>query len=138
MNVTKILKETRTIAVVGLSNKQDRPSFQVASYLQRAGYKIIPVNPALNERVLDEISYPDLLSVESEVDLVNIFRKPEQAFQIVDQAITISAKAIWMQLGIVNQTAAEKAISHGLDVVMDRCIMIDHKQSAEFPEAEVS
>ena len=136
MDVNQILADTKTIAVVGLSNRPDRPSYQVASYMQQAGYKIIPVNPALSDIVLQEIPYPDLFSVSQEhnVDLVNIFRRSETAAEIVDQSILISAKAIWMQLGITNDKAAEKAQAHGLKVIMNRCIMVDHKLWCESQE----
>ncbi len=126
--ISKILKESKTIAVVGLSPEPNRPSHGVAVYLKsKAGYKIIPVNPAVPE-VLGEKSYPDLKSipVNVKVDVVDIFRRPEFVQQIVDDAIKIGAKAVWMQEGIINEEAAKLARGAGLLVVMDRCMMKEH------------
>jgi len=120
-----ILRNAKTIAVVGLSSKKTRPSFGVSQYMQRAGYRIIPVNPIETE-VLGEKAYPDLESVPEPVDIVNIFRRSDQVPPVVDSAIRIGAKAIWMQQGIVNEEAAEKARVAGIPVVMDRCIFLEH------------
>jgi uncharacterized protein len=123
----KILNSYRTIAVVGLSDKPDRPSFDVAKYLKGQGYKIIPINPTI-EKTLGETAYPNLSSVPIKIDVVDIFRKSEDAGPIVDEAIIIGAKAIWMQLGVINDKAAEKASNAGLKVVMDMCMKREHKK----------
>ncbi|MBI5755777.1 MAG: CoA-binding protein [Nitrospirae bacterium] len=123
--IEKIIKEARSIAVVGLSNKLGRPSLTVASYLRGQGYRIIPVNPTLND-VYGEKCYPDLGSIPEKVDVVDIFRKPEDALPVVEEAIRIGAKAIWMQEGIVNEAAARKAEEAGLLVVMDKCMLKEH------------
>ena len=120
--IQKILTESHTVAVVGLSSNPERPSHQVAQYLQDTGYRIVPVNPNVSE-VLGEQSYPDLLSIPQPVDVVDIFRRPEAVRVIVEQAIEIGAKAIWMQKGVRNQEAAEQAQTSGLLTVMDRCMM---------------
>ena len=125
LNIPDILKKYSTVAVVGLSPKENRPSNQVARYLMEAGYKIIPVNPGQTE-ILGRKCYPNLVSIPEPVDIVDIFRKSEDVPQIVDDAIQIEAKVVWMQLGIVHEEAARKAASAGLAVVMDRCIKIDH------------
>lgn len=122
-----ILRESKTIAVVGLSPDPDRPSNRVASYLQSQGYRIIPVNPAVEE-VLGQRSYPDLASVPGEVDVVEIFRRPEHVPAIVEAAIAKGVKAIWMQEGIVHEEAAAKARAAGLKVVMDRCMFKEHRR----------
>ncbi len=127
MSIEKILSEAKTIAVVGLSPKPDRPSFGVASYLQRQGYRIIPVNPTV-DRVLGETSYPDLLSVPERIDVVDVFRRPEEVPPVVDQAIRVGARAVWMQEGVVNEAAAARAEAAGLEVVMDRCILKEHRR----------
>lgn len=125
--IGRILKESKTIAVVGLSPEPDRPSHGVAAYLKSKGYKIIPVNPAVPE-VLGEKSYPDIKSIPAtvKVDVVDIFRRPEFVPPIVEDAIKIKAKAVWMQEGIVHEEAAKKARDAGLLVVMDRCMMKEH------------
>ncbi len=117
----------RTIAVVGLSHKRMRPSYGVSEYMQHAGYRIIPVNPAETE-VLGEKAYPDLESIPEPVDVVNIFRRSEFVGPIVDAAIRIGAKAVWMQEDVVDEAAAEKARAAGLAVVMDRCILKEHRK----------
>lgn len=124
--IDKILKEARTIAVVGLSDKPERASYRVSSYMQRQGFRIIPVNPTIQSS-LGETAYPDLASVPEKIDLVDIFRRSEDVPPIVDQAIQLGARAVWMQEGIVNEEAAAKAAAAGLDVVMDRCIMVEHR-----------
>jgi predicted CoA-binding protein len=127
--ITKILKQSRSIAVVGLSSRADRPSFRVAKYLQSAGYKIFPVNPKESE-VLGVKSYPTLEDVKEPIDLVQIFRRPAFVSEIVGSAIRIGAIAIWMQEGVVNEAAAVKASIAGLAVVMDRCLMKEHVRRA--------
>ncbi|WP_352429658.1 CoA-binding protein [Thermoflexus sp.] len=123
----RILEEARTIAVVGLSPDPERPSHQVAAYLQRHGYRIIPVNPTISE-VLGERSYPDLLSVPEPVDVVDIFRPARYVPEIVEQAIAKGARVIWMPLGVVHFEAAQRAHAAGLQVVMDRCMKIEHRR----------
>ena len=125
MTESELLHNTKTIAVVGLSSKRDRASFGVSAYMQRAGYRIIPVNP-IEKEVLGEKAYPDLDSVPEPVDMVNIFRRSEAVPPIVDAAIRIGAKSIWMQEGIVHDEAAEKARAAGLEVVMNRCLFKEH------------
>jgi predicted CoA-binding protein len=125
--VRSILAESRTIAVVGMSARPERDSHRVAAYLQEEGYRIIPVNPNLEE-VLGEKAYPSLEAIPDEVDVVDIFRKPEAVPEIVDAAIRIGAKAIWMQEGIVHNAAAEKGKAAGLRVVMDRCMLKEHQR----------
>jgi hypothetical protein len=123
--IRRLLATTRTIAVVGLSKDPQRPSYFVASYLQYEGYRIIPVNPTASE-ILGQRCYPDLLSIEEPVDLVDIFRPAPACDEIVQQAIAIRAKAVWMQLRIVNLAAAQAAEAAGLAVVVDRCIKMEH------------
>jgi signal transduction histidine kinase/predicted CoA-binding protein len=122
-----ILESTKTIAVVGISNKSDQVNHTVPQYLQSQGYKIIPVNPTL-DKVLGEEAFPDLLSVKDQVDVVEIFRRNEAVPEIVDQAIEIGAKVIWMQEGVINDFAAETAREAGLEVVMDICMRATHKR----------
>lgn len=117
-NIEEILRDSKTVAVVGLSPKVERHSHRVATYLKEHGYRIIPVNPAVSE-VLGERSYPNLSSVPARVDMVDIFRRSEEVGPVVDEAIEVGAKAVWMQDGVVNQEAADKARKAGLDVVMD-------------------
>ncbi len=123
----EILRDFSTIAVVGLSSDRSRPSYSVARYLQKHGYRIIPVNPAEDE-VLGERAYPDLHSVPGPVEVVDIFRRAEDVPPVVDEAIAIGAKVIWMQQGIANEDAARRAREAGLLVVMDRCIRTEHKK----------
>ena len=123
--IGRILKENHAVAVVGLSANWYRPSYFAAKYLQDHGYKIIPVNPNYEE-ILGEKCYPSLLEIPEPVDVVQIFRKPEDVPPIVEQAIKIGAKVIWMQLGVINGEAARIAEDAGLDVVMDRCMNIEH------------
>jgi len=123
--IVNILKNVKTIAIVGISEKPDRDSHQVARYLKDHGYKIIPVNPKY-EQVLGEKCYPDLKSIPEPVDVVDIFRKPEAIPPIVDDAISIGAKVVWMQLGLAHNESAEKARKAGLEVVMSKCIKIEH------------
>jgi uncharacterized protein len=123
--VTRILTTSKTIAVVGLSANRMRPSYGVAEYLKSAGYRIIPVNPN-QEDVLGEKSYARLEDVPGRIDIVDIFRRPEFVPEIVDSAIRIGARGIWMQEGVVHAEAAEKARSAGLFVIMDSCILKEH------------
>ena len=123
--IRRILLYSQTIAIVGLSPKPHRPSNQVARYLMEAGYRIIPVNPG-QDTILGLPCYPNLLAIPAQVDLVDIFRRQEEVLPIVEDAIAIGAKFVWMQEGIVNDEAAAKARAAGLEVVMDRCTKIDH------------
>jgi len=118
MSVTTQLTGSEVIAVVGISPNPERPSHYVAKYLQEVGYKIIPVNPML-DNVLGENSYPDLKAIPSRVDMVDVFRRPEHVLQIVKDAVTIEAKYIWLQDGIVNMEAYHLALNSGLSMVMD-------------------
>ncbi|MCW5853220.1 MAG: CoA-binding protein [Anaerolineae bacterium] len=117
----------KIIAIVGLSSDEERPSHGVAAYLQRQGYRIIPVNPYERE-VLGERAYRDLQSVPERVDIVNIFRRPTAVLPHVEEAIAMGAPAVWMQLGVVNQRAVERALAAGLAVVQDRCIAVEHNR----------
>jgi predicted CoA-binding protein len=125
--VSAILHSARTIAVVGLSGKRFRPSYGVAEYLQRAGYRIIPVNPH-ETAVLGEKCYPDLDAVPEPIDIVDIFRRSEFVPEIVEAAIRKGATAVWMQEGVIHEQAARRAEAAGLTVVMDRCILKDHRR----------
>jgi len=127
--ISELLHNSRTIAVVGLSGKRYRPSYGVAEYLKRSGYRIIPVNPKETE-VLGERCYPDLDSVPETVDIVNIFRRSEFVPEIVEAAIRKGAKMIWMQEDVVHERAAARAAEAGIAVVMDRCILKDHRRLA--------
>ena len=123
--IAKILRESKVIAVVGLSDKPERPSYGVAEYLVQNGYRVVPVNPNIKEWKGIR-SYPNLTSIPLKVDVVDIFRKSELVPEAVDEAIAIRARAVWMQLGVLNAEAAEKAERAGLLVVMDRCMKIEH------------
>jgi uncharacterized protein len=125
--ITEILKTYKTIAVVGLSSNPMRPSFGVTEYMQGAGYRIIPVNPNESE-VLGEKSYTRLEDVPEKIEIVDIFRRQEEVAAVVDSAIRVGAKVVWMQLGVENETAAEKARAAGLVVVEDACILVEHKK----------
>jgi predicted CoA-binding protein len=122
-----ILESYSVVAVVGCSANEERASYRVAKYLKEHGYKIIPVNPAVTE-VLGEVCYPDLISVPGHIEVVDIFRKSEDVPAIVEQAIKIGAKAVWMQEGVVNETAAVQAKAANIMVVMDRCMRKQHEQ----------
>jgi uncharacterized protein len=124
--IREILESARTIAVVGLSADPLRISNSVSRYMQEKGYRIIPVNPTITE-ALGEKAYPSLKDVPVPVDIVNVFRRSEDVPPVADAAIAINAKVLWMQEGIVNQAAAQKAESAGLKVIMDRCIMVEHR-----------
>ncbi|MBT8102946.1 MAG: CoA-binding protein [Gammaproteobacteria bacterium] len=121
----RILTDYKRIAIVGLSADSSRPSNSVARYLLDHRFEVIPVNPNFDE-ILGQKCYPDLASIPTPVDIVDVFRRVEHIPQLVDDAITISARVVWMQLGIVHEEAAQKARDAGLEVVMDRCIKIEH------------
>ncbi|MBI4228229.1 MAG: CoA-binding protein [Deltaproteobacteria bacterium] len=123
--IGRILKQNHIIAVVGLSANWHRPSFFAAKYLQDHGYRIVPVNPTYDE-ILGEKCYASLLEIPEPVDVVQIFRKPEDVPPIVEQAIKIGAKVVWMQLGVINEKAAKIGEDAGLEVVMNRCMKIEH------------
>ena len=123
--IKRILDECRTIAVVGLSSKSTRPSHGVAAYMQRAGYRVVPVNPNESE-VLGEKAYASLSDVAEKIDLVDVFRRSEEAGPAVDQAIAIGAKAVWLQEGVIDHAAAQRALDAGLLVLMDRCWLKEH------------
>ena len=125
--VLAALREARTIAVVGLSDRPERDSYRVAAYLQTKGYRIIPVNPVKTE-ILGETCYPDLASIPEPVDIVNIFRAVEAIPGIVDEALLVGAKAVWMQLGLAHNASAKKARAAGVCVVQSRCLMVEHKK----------
>jgi uncharacterized protein len=123
----EILHSNHVIALVGLSPKEDRPSHRIAVYLLEQGYKVIPVNP-MHTEILGQPSYPSLLEIPSEIDLVDVFRRSEFVPEIVKESIEKKASVLWLQDGVIHQEAAEKALSAGLQVVMDRCILRDHKR----------
>jgi len=123
--IRKLLKSIKHIAIIGLSPKAKRPSFKVASALQQFGYHIIPVRPAINE-VLGETAYADLSSVTEKIDLVDVFRAPEYVSAIVDDCIRLKITALWLQDGVIDDTAAARAQAAGIFVVMDRCIYRDY------------
>jgi uncharacterized protein len=124
--ITGLLKRSRTIAVVGLSNSPLRPSHGVSVYMQTHGYRIIPVNPKIKGS-LGEQAYPSLLEVPERIDIVNIFRRAEFVEEVVDQAIRVKSPVIWMQEGVVHEKAAQRARQSGILVVMDRCILKEHR-----------
>ena len=133
--IRELLKTARTIAVVGLSDKSWRPSYDVAAYLRAAGYTIVPINPRVKQ-VLGYTAYPDLITAAraQPIDLVDVFRKPEFVPEIVEQTIAIGAQAIWLQLGVIHREAARRAHEAGLIVVMDRCIKVEHQRWRESEE----
>ncbi|MFA6467671.1 MAG: CoA-binding protein [Bacteroidota bacterium] len=121
-----LLTTTKTIAVVGASPKPWRDSGAIAEYLSKKGYRVYPVNPQYQE-VLGMKCYPDLKSLPEKIDLVDIFRNPDDVVPVIEEAIAVGAKAVWMQLGVINEIAAAKAKNAGLDVVMDHCIAVEHR-----------
>ena len=125
--ITEILKKYRTIAVVGLSSNPMRPSYEVTEYMQSTGYRIIPVNPHETE-VLGEKSYARLEDVPEKIEVVNIFRRAEEVPAVVESAIQVGAKVVWMQMGIAHDLAAKKAHAAGLVVVEDACILVEHRR----------
>jgi predicted CoA-binding protein len=124
--IADLLRRSKTIAVVGLSDSPLRPSHGVSAYMQSHGYRIIPVNPHIAE-ALGETAFPSLLQVTEPIDIVNIFRRPEFVEEVVDQAIELKVPAIWMQEDVINERAAAKARRAGIFVVMDRCILKEHR-----------
>jgi predicted CoA-binding protein len=126
-NIPELLRTSRTIAVVGLSSRRMRPSHGVSEYMQSAGYRIIPVNPNETE-VLGERAFPSLDAVPEKIDIVNVFRRSEYVPDIVEAAIRAGARAVWLQEGVVHEAAAAKARAAGLAVVMDRCILKEHRR----------
>ena len=127
MTIPDLLRTSRTIAVVGLSNRRTRPSYSVSEYMQAQGYRIIPVNPHVTE-VLGEKAYARLEDVPEHIDIVDIFRRSEFVPEIVESAIRVSAGAVWMQEEVVHEDAADRAREAGLTVVMDRCILKEHRR----------
>jgi hypothetical protein len=127
--IEKILNECRTIAVVGLSSDRLRPSNGVASYMRRNGYKVIPINPNESE-VFGDTAYTSLSGVSEKIDLVDVFRRSSEAGKAVDEAITVGAKAVWLQEGVIDHAAAQRAIDAGLLVVMDRCWLKEHARNS--------
>jgi len=125
--ISSLLKNSTTIAVVGISGNPERDSYKVAKYLQKQGYKIIPINPAIKE-VLGEKAYSSLTHVSIPVDIVDVFRRSEKVPEVIKEALRAKPKAIWLQLGVVNEEAAKQAIEKGLIVIMDRCIKIEHNR----------
>lgn len=125
----EVLRKYRTVAVVGLSPKEDRPSYRVARYLKENGYRIIPVNPSFDE-ILGEKAYSSLMEIPAEIDIevVEVFRKPEEVPPIAQQAVERGARVLWLQEGIVNEEAASKAREAGLTVVQDRCMLKEHRR----------
>jgi len=126
-DIKRLLESSKTIAVVGLSDKPERDSYRVAKYMKDAGYRIIPVNPT-KTNILGEPCYASLNDIPEPVDIVDIFRKPDAIPPIVDAAIEIGAKAVWMQRGLAHHESAEKARGAGLDVVQSKCIKVEHKK----------
>ena len=124
--IYELLSRVKTIAVVGLSDRPMRPSHGVSAYMQSQGYRIVPVNPRIAE-ALGETAYPSLLEVPEKIDLVDVFRRSEHVDEIVEQAIRLKIPAIWLQEDVINHRAAEKARQAGLFVVMDRCILKEHR-----------
>ena len=122
----ELLTKSKTIAVVGASPKPWRDSGSIADFLNKKGYKVFPVNPKYDE-VLGMKCYPGLKSIPEKIDIVDIFRNPDEVEPVIDEAIAVGAKAVWMQLGVVNESAASKAEKAGLKVVMDRCIAVEHR-----------
>ncbi len=128
-HIPEILDRYRTVAVVGISDKPDRDSYRVAEYLKQSGYNILPVNPTFDQW-LGIKAYRDLSSIPRDVrvDIVDVFRKPDAAMQVVEEALKLKPAVIWLQEGVVNPEAAELAKSHGIQVVMDRCMMKEHRK----------
>ena len=126
-HITELLNTAKTIAVVGLADSPLRPSNGVSHYMRSQGYRIIPVNPNIEEWE-GEKAYPSLLDVPEKIDIVNVFRRPDAVPEVVEHAIQIKAPAIWMQEGVIHEEAAEKARRTGIFVVMDRCILKEHRK----------
>lgn len=132
--LTDLLMQAKTIAIVGMSDRPERDSYAVARFLQRHGYRIIPVNPNLRGPVLGEVPYASLRDVKEHIDIVDVFRRPEFVPAVVEDAIAVGADAVWMQLGVVNEAAARRARQAGLTVVMDRCMAIEHRRLMRYAE----
>jgi uncharacterized protein len=126
-DLAQILKTIRIVASVGVSSSDEKPSYWIFNYLKLHGYQMIPVNPTVSE-ILGQKTYPDLRSIPQKIDVVQVFRKPEDVPPVVDLAIEVGAKIVWMQKGIINADAARKAEAAGLKVVMDRCMMETHQR----------
>ena len=126
-SIPELLRDAKTIAVVGLSSNRKRPSYSVSEYMQRAGYRIVPINPNETE-VLGERAYASLEAVPERIDIVDVFRRSEFVAEIVESAIRVGARAVWMQEGVSDEAAAAKARAAGLAVVMDRCILKEHRK----------
>lgn len=122
----EILRNAKTIAVVGLSSNPERTSFLIAEAMQREGYRVVPINPVLQEPVLGETPYASLMEVPFPIDIVNVFRRSEYVPPVVDEVIKIQAPVIWMQEGVIHEEAATKAEKNGITVIMDICIKVDH------------
>ena len=129
----KILRDSHTVALVGASPDVERPSYRVFSYLKEQGYRVIPVNPRFPQ-ILGETCYPDLAAIPEKVDVVDIFRRAEDVPPVVDQAIGIGAKVVWMQQGVIHEAAASRAREAGLQVVMDKCMRKEHLKMRGIPE----
>jgi predicted CoA-binding protein len=125
--IKSLLAESTTIAVVGMSPKSERPSNSVAEYLMAQGYRVIPVNPGHGE-ILGLTCYPNLDAIPESIDIIDIFRKSSEVGPVVDQAVEIGVRAVWMQLGIINEQAAGRALSAGLVTIMDRCLKVEHSR----------
>jgi predicted CoA-binding protein len=123
----QVLRSSRVVAIVGLSSKRQRPSYGVGLYLKKQGYRVIPVNPR-EEKILGENSYASLSVIPEPVDVVDIFRRPDEVLEVVEEAIKIGAKAVWMQEEVVNDEAAARAREAGLEVVMDKCMKKEHQR----------
>jgi len=123
--IRNILKQTKTVAVVGLSDKPDRVSYMVSEAMQQKGYRIIPVNPTVTGTILGEKCYASLSDIPEPVDIVNVFRRSDQVVPVAEEAVKIKAKVFWLQLGIYNEEASDIAKAGGLDVIMDRCIKVE-------------
>lgn len=126
MDLKSLFQETKTIAIVGLSDKPNRPSYRIASYLQAHGFRIVPVNPGQSE-ILKEKSFANLKDIPFPVDMVNVFRKSEECQDVAKDAVAIGAKSLWLQQGVINLEAQKIAQENGLTFVMDRCIKVDHQ-----------
>ena len=125
--IKSLFAESTTIAVVGMSPKSERPSNSVAEYLMAQGYRVIPVNPGHGE-ILGLTCYPNLDAIPESIDIIDIFRKSSEVGPVVDQAVEIGVRAVWMQLGIINEQAAGRALSAGLVTIMDRCLKVEHSR----------
>lgn len=125
--IKKLLTDSKTIAIVGLSNKPYRDSNKIANYLLSQGFKIIPVNPVLDE-VLGLKSYPNLSAIPEKIDIVDVFRKSEAVAEIAKETIKIGAKTLWLQLGVIDHQAAIHTKNQGIEVIMDRCILVEHRK----------